>query len=117
MTMLPAASMKRHIVILVCSIIALVMGLVIAQPMLRPTVVEAGPARPISKTTGVVKSFRAAPLISSSPLQRAVVKLADGSEVEASVLPGCVVQSGETVHVHVFGSASSQHVYVVAGAV
>ena len=110
--------MNRRLSIFLGAIVAVVLGLIVAQYALQPVVIEAGPAHPTAQTTGVVKSLAPAPLLSASPLQRATVRLAEGGEVEASVLPGCVVHLGDAVRVHVFGgSGPTEHIYVVVGQV
>ena len=107
--------MKRRVLILLgCSIAAVVL-LVLVPSAMQPTIVWRGAAQPTERTTGVVKSLKGPTFLSASKLQRAAVTLSDGSEVEATVLPGCIVHLGDKVHVHVFAGGSGPNVYVVAG--
>ena len=56
-------------------------------------------------------------LLSSSRLQRATVLLVDGTSVDASVSPGCVIHAGQTVTIYVLSwSGVSKRAYVVAAA-
>ena len=108
--------MKRRTLVLIILVAAVAMF--IALYAVPPPVIVSGPSAPLisTKTTGVVKSVREPGWFSSSQLQRATILLADGSLVEASVLPGCVVRSGESVRVHVLGAAGAEEpAYLVAG--
>jgi hypothetical protein len=106
--------MNRRIVVVLAFAIASVVALLLVQNS-SVTVVEVGPAKSTAQTTGRVKELRAAALFAKSKAKRATVTLADGSQVEAKVAPGCEVQVGESVRIYVFGDNPSGRLYVVAG--
>ena len=107
--------MRRRIVIVL--IVAGVAGLGLAQ-YLAP--VRIGPAMQVEavRTSGVLKDLREPGWLSSSNLKQATVVLADGSTVEASVIPGCDVRTGQSVHVDVLaGGGAGSKAYLVVGAI
>jgi hypothetical protein len=106
----------RTIVALV--VVALIAVLGLAQ-YLTPVRVVSGPSQVVAtRTTGLLKELREPSWFSSPSLKRATVMLADGSTVEASVVPGCDVRPGQSVHVDVFGAnITSEKSYVVLGAI
>lgn len=108
--------MNRRTVILV--IVAVVVGLAVAQYML-PTrvVVLPGPQPVVTRTSGVVKDLRKPALFSSPSLRQATVVLANGASVDASVSPACEVHVGQSVQIFVLSwSGVSKKAYIVAGA-
>jgi hypothetical protein len=107
--------MNRRIAVVLALVVVSVVALLLTQYSLSTTVVQASPAKSVGETTGVVKVLRAAALFSRSKAKRATVTLADGSEVEAKVLPECFVQVGETVRIYIVGDGPSSRLYLVAG--
>lgn len=91
------------ILIGVAVLVAVLTGLTLLQDSQKPRIIET--SRPsVTTTTGVVKSFVFSFL---HPFSResVTVALADGSLVAATVLPGCIVHSGDPVQVHILGPA------------
>lgn len=87
------------------------------QYMLPLQIVASGPKPTVKKTTGILKHLRDPGLLTSSSLRQATVILADGSSIDASVIPGCVVTLDESVRVDVLSwNGVSEKVYVVTGA-
>src|ERR1700741_5343212 len=84
---------------------ALVAFLVLAGAALiyitQPVVVSVSNPKPVGTILGVVKSI-SLESNSGSPVRTAVVQLADGSQVEASVLGSCSISVGQTASLSVF---------------
>ena len=74
-------------------------------------IVENSPAQPIAiKTSGTILS------ITDGTPSKAIVKLENGSEVEATIFPGCKVLPGELVSLRVTQAGSnSSKLYLVIG--
>jgi len=110
--------MHRRTLILV--VVAVVVGLAVAVALyVQPShfVVMPGPQPTVTETSGVVRQLREPTLFSSPRLLRATVVLVNGTSVDASVSPGCVVQVGQSVKIYVLSwSGMSKTVYIVAGA-
>jgi len=103
---------------LVLLLVAVVVGLAVAQYVLPTRIVASGPPHAATQTTGVLKDLREPGLLSSSALRQATVILADGSSIDAPVIPGCVVHVGESVRVDVLSwNGVGEKAYVVVGAI
>ena len=102
----------RRLLILLTIVIA---AAVVAQFAMRPRIVETDRASATVRTTGIVIVLLPAPWYSTSKLERATVTLSDGGDVEATVLPGCIVKPGDVVLLDVFGIDASERTYVVLG--
>ena len=85
--------MKR-LALLLAVVVVVIAALYLMQYVSPPSVVEIAPQPATAETTGVVKSLAwRFPPWGSSP-QRVAVTLRDGSEIEATVVPGCTVRTG-----------------------
>src|SRR5437016_2611315 len=107
--------MKR-LASLLAVVVVVITALYLVQYVYPPSVVEIAPQHPAAQTTGVVKSLVSKFPPWGSSAQRAAVTLRDGSEVEATVVPGCTVRAGDAVRLHVLLSADlSQRAYLIVG--
>jgi hypothetical protein len=110
--------MHRRTLILV--ILAVVVGLAVALAQyVQPSraVVMPSPQPRATQTSGVIRELREPTFLSSSRLQRATVLLVDGTSVDASVSPGCVIHAGQPVTIYVLSwRGVSKRAYVVAAA-
>jgi hypothetical protein len=101
---------RRNVIVLV---LALAVALGAAQ-YFAPATVSSVVNPTVTRTTGTLKEVREPSWFSSSRARTATVVLADGTSVDASIIPGCEAQPGEVVRIDVL-STFGQKTYIVVG--